>query len=131
MARDFDCLEEPLSKPVAAKRRPQLVRSMFRQGQHLAEIGPSIVLAVHMQLDGASGIDVWSNPHTRLHLPGLVDDVAKMIHKRAANITAAVPAPAASTSSRAVLKAQKALDEGRGAGGDEELSDNESWAGMD
>lgn len=130
MPRDFDCLDEPLSKPVAAKRRPQLVRSMLRQGQHLAEIGPSIVLAVHMQLDGSNGIDLWSNPHTGLHMPGLVDDIAKIIHQRAAGITATMPAQAVSTLPRAVLMAQKTLDEEEnGLGGSGEFRNEASRGG--
>ena len=83
---------------------------MNHQGQHLSEIGPSIVLALHMQLDGTSGIDVWTNPHTRFYLPGLVDDVAKMVHERTSATRGDMLETPASITTRAVRIAQKALE---------------------
>ena len=64
-----------------------------------------------MQLDGASGIDVWTNPHTRFYLPGLVDDIAKMVHERTSGTRVGMSETPAATTTRAIRIAQKALEE--------------------
>jgi len=81
-----------------------------------------------MQLDGASGIDAWTNPHTRFHLPGLVEEVVQMVHSRTADIRGELSASSASATTNAARNAQKALERvGSGAGYSNDAGDESSF----
>jgi len=77
-----------------------------------------------MQLDGNSGIDIWSNPHVDLYLPGLAQELAQTMLEKTSVVRDEL-ASAVETSRMARMR-QTAFDNAVSRAAAEEHGD-ESW----